>query len=74
MPGFPMHPLDRQIQAVEALSGKPVIAITINHEGLSADQTQDVCRRIERQTGRPTCDVLLQGADRIAAALIERIY
>ncbi|RMF91116.1 MAG: DUF1611 domain-containing protein, partial [Nitrospinota bacterium] len=34
-PGYPLHPLDKQIQAIELLSGKPVIAITINHEHLS---------------------------------------
>lgn len=73
MPGFRMDPLERQLAAVEVLSGRPVVAITINHEGLDAGRVPAICRQIEEQTGRPTCDVLLQGPDRIVAGLIERI-
>ncbi len=34
-PGYPLHPLGQQIQAIEMISGKPVVAITVNHENLS---------------------------------------
>ena len=33
-PGYPLHPLKKQIEVVELISGKPVVAVTINHEGL----------------------------------------
>ena len=34
-PGYPIQPLPQQIQAIEILSGKPVVAIAVNHEGLA---------------------------------------
>ena len=65
-PGYPIHPLSRQIQAIELLSGKPVVAITINHEGIEPDQIAQVCRSIQKETGLPTFDVLTQGAEGLA--------
>lgn len=64
-PGYPIQPLNIQIKAVELLSEKPVVAITINHEELTRDMIPSICREIEQQTGRPAIDVLFQGADRI---------
>jgi len=60
-PGHPLHPLERQIQAVEVLSDKRVVAVTINHEGLSPQQAREACRRIGRETGLPAMDVVLDG-------------
>jgi uncharacterized NAD-dependent epimerase/dehydratase family protein len=68
-PGYPIHPLAKQIQVVELLSGKPVIAITINHEGISPDQVPQVCRSIRSETGLPAFDVLLEGAQGLAGIL-----
>ncbi len=62
-PGYPIHPLPRQIEAIELISGKPVVAITVNHEGLSEQEVQGVCRRIEEETGLTARDVLLTGTD-----------
>jgi uncharacterized NAD-dependent epimerase/dehydratase family protein len=62
-PGYPIQPLPRQIQAVEVLSGKPVVAVAVNHEGLDDDQIPWVCRAIKMITGVPAFDVLRdQGA------------
>lgn len=69
-PGYPIQPLDIQIKAVELLSEKPVVGITINHEDLSRDTIPSICRDIEQQTGRPTVDVLLEGPDRIVHTLL----
>ncbi|MDX1764811.1 MAG: NAD-dependent epimerase/dehydratase family protein, partial [bacterium] len=68
-PGYPLHPLPRQIEAIELLSGKPVVAVTINHEGLSPEKIPGICDTIERETGRPAYDVLLNGT----AGLVETI-
>ncbi len=68
-PGYPLHPLDKQIQAIELLSGKPVVAITINHETLDKKEIPLVCQEITRATGLPACDVLLDGAEKIVDAL-----
>lgn len=69
-PGYPLHPLGRQIQAIETISGKPVVAITVNHEGIGKSEMPAVCKTIREETGLPACDVLLDGADALVAVLI----
>lgn len=68
-PGYPIHPLDRQIQVIELLSGKPVVAVTINHENLSAEETRQACDRIAASTGLPAVDVILEGAEKLLSTL-----
>ncbi len=68
-PGYPLHPIEKQIEAIELLSGKPVIAITINHENLDESEVPLVCREITKLTGLPAIDVLLDGAREIINAL-----
>jgi uncharacterized NAD-dependent epimerase/dehydratase family protein len=72
-PGYPIHPLDVQIEAIELLSGKPVIAITINHEGLRDEEIPAVCREIRDKTGLPTADVLRNGVADVIAPILERL-
>ena len=61
-PGYPIQPLPQQIQVIELLSGKPVVAVTINHEGLSVDQIPAICGAIQKEVGLPAFDVLQDGA------------
>ncbi len=68
-PGYALHPLPRQIQAIEIISGVPVVAVTVNHEGMEPDEVPEACRAIEEDTGLPTVDVLLEGADRLVEVL-----
>jgi len=69
-PGHALHPLDRQIRAVEILSDKPVIAVTVNHEGMTPDETLEACARIQRSTGVPAVDVLRDGPSRLVEAVL----
>ncbi len=69
-PGHPMHPLATQIEAVELISGRPVVAVTVNHESLTPDEARRACERIESETGLPTLDVLLDGADRLVETVV----
>jgi uncharacterized NAD-dependent epimerase/dehydratase family protein len=62
-PGYPIQPLARQIQVIEWLSGKPVAAVTINHENLRQEQIAVVCDAIEQTVGLPAFDVLTDGAE-----------
>jgi uncharacterized NAD-dependent epimerase/dehydratase family protein len=57
-PGYPIHPIEEQIRAIEIISGKKVKAITINHEGIEYDQILAECKKVEVLTGLPTYDVL----------------
>jgi uncharacterized NAD-dependent epimerase/dehydratase family protein len=65
-PGYPIQPLERQIQAVELLSGRPVVAVTVNHEGLAPEEVPAACEALARRTGLPVLDPLLEGAGRLA--------
>jgi uncharacterized NAD-dependent epimerase/dehydratase family protein len=68
-PGYPIQPLPHQIKAIETVSGKPVIAITLNHEGINPEQVPSVCRTIQQTIGLPVFDVLIEGADEPAKIL-----
>lgn len=72
-PGYPIQPLDIQIKAVELISEKPVVAVTINHENLSRDSVPSICQEIELQIARPAVDVLLEGADKIIQIFLSRL-
>ncbi len=71
-PGYPLHPVETQIRAVELLGGKPVAAITVNHEGLAPEAISAACAELARATGLPAVDVLRDGADAVVAALRAR--
>ncbi len=68
-PGFPIHPLGKQIQAIELISGQPVVAITLNHEGLDAAGLAAAKAAIAAETGLPVCDPLTEGCAPVVAAL-----
>jgi uncharacterized NAD-dependent epimerase/dehydratase family protein len=68
-PGYPLHPLKKQIEALELISGKPVVAITLNHENLSRQQLPEVCRTILADTALPACDPIFDGLDTVVQAL-----
>jgi uncharacterized NAD-dependent epimerase/dehydratase family protein len=68
-PGHALHPLGDQIRAIELISGKPVVAITVNHEGLAPEEVPAACERIREETGLPATDVLLEGGDALVEAL-----
>jgi uncharacterized NAD-dependent epimerase/dehydratase family protein len=72
-PGHRLHPLATQIQAVELVSGRPVVAITLNHEELDPDAIDGVCADIARDTGLPVFDVLRDGADGLVEVIRERM-
>lgn len=72
-PGYALHPLDKQIQAIQLISEKPVVAITINHEGLDKRNISSVCDEISRSVLLPTYDILLQGADGLADVILKKL-
>ncbi len=72
-PGYPIHPLETQIKAIELLSGKPVVAITVNHEDIAPEEIASVCETIQKQTGLPTADLLKTGSDKIINAICRHL-
>ena len=71
-PGYPIHPLARQIQAIEMISGRPVVAVTLNHEEMAPEEVPVVCDAIQKITGLPAFDPLLHGSADLVAVLMDR--
>lgn len=72
-PGYKMHSLSEQINAIQVISGKEVIAITVNHEGMSKDEIPEACKRITLETKLPAFDVLEHGAKDLVDLLMEKL-
>jgi uncharacterized NAD-dependent epimerase/dehydratase family protein len=68
-PGYPIHPLPRQIEAVRVLSDRPVAAITINHEDIPPAEISASCEAVATEVGLPAVDVLRDGAGEVVRAL-----
>lgn len=68
-PGFAIQPLAQQIAAVELISGRRVVAITVNQEEMDGHQTDAACRAIEAETGLVCCAPLRDGVDRVRDAV-----
>jgi uncharacterized NAD-dependent epimerase/dehydratase family protein len=62
-PGYKLHPLKKQISAIQTISGKKVIGITVNHEGLTDEKIIPACEQISIETGLPAFDVLKYGVE-----------
>jgi uncharacterized NAD-dependent epimerase/dehydratase family protein len=72
-PGYVMHPLDHLIKAIEFISGKKVIAITVNHEGMQSEDIPAACQQITKETGLPAFDVLHDGPDGLIKVILPHI-
>ncbi|MCJ7801490.1 MAG: DUF1611 domain-containing protein [Candidatus Marinimicrobia bacterium] len=68
-PGYKLHPIKKQIKAIETISGKKVIAITVNHEEMTKEEILPACKKITEETGLPAFDVLEYGADELVELL-----
>ncbi|MGD9200827.1 MAG: DUF1611 domain-containing protein [Chitinispirillia bacterium] len=70
-PGYKLHPLSEQIKAIETISGKKVIAITINHEGMVPEEILKECNRIEHEIGLPVMDILADKSERLISVILK---
>ncbi|MHA7058516.1 DUF1611 domain-containing protein [Aquimarina sp. M1] len=68
-PGYKLHQLKKQISAIQMISGKKVIAVTINHEGMTTEEIQPACEKISIETGLPAFDVLANGSNQLVTLL-----
>ena len=72
-PGYKLHSLPKQINAIETISGKKVIAVTVNHENMEPDEIPEACRQITLETKLPAFDVLKFGASDLVALVEEKL-
>ena len=70
-PGYPIQELKQQILAIELIAGKPVVAVTINHENIPMEKLPVVIESIEKETGLPAYDVLVNGAMELVGNLVK---
>lgn len=73
--GFPQYPMPEPAAAItiaEALSGHPVVAITINHENLTRDEVDEWKKRYADRYHKPVTDVLYDGPRPLVDAVIAR--
>lgn len=68
-PGYPIQPLGQQIEVIELLSGKPVIAITLNHENMAPHRILQICEIYHQLIKLPVVDVLYSGAEELVNLL-----
>ena len=72
-PGYRIQPLAQQIEAIELLSAKPVVAVAINHENLTDEQIPLMCDAIEQAIGLPAFDVLKDGPEGLVNLLFTHL-
>lgn len=73
--GFPQYPMPDPGPAIliaEALSGHPVVALTLNHEGLSREEVESWRKVYHDRFGKPVTDVLLDGPEPLVDAVAAR--
>ncbi len=67
--GYKLHPLTQQIEAIKVVSGRQVIAVTLNHENMTSEEILPACQQVTDQTGLPCFDVLAHGATELVSKL-----
>lgn len=72
-PGYPLHPIQEQINAIKVISGKDVIALTLNHEGLEEKDIFTACKTLSDETSLPCFDVLQYGAEDLIQLIIKHL-
>jgi uncharacterized NAD-dependent epimerase/dehydratase family protein len=71
--GYKIQPLKKQIQAIEVISDKPVIAITLNHENLKKSELTTEIKKIKDTVNLPAFDLLLQNADELCHLILSNM-
>ncbi len=72
-PGYRLHSLVEQIRAIKVVSGREVLAITLNHEGLQPEDIAGACEEVTRQTGLPCYDVLAHGSEALVKLIATKL-
>ena len=65
-PDYVIHPLHKQIKALELVSSKQVVAVTVNHENMTPAEVDKFCRQIIMDHDIPAYDVVRNGAQKLA--------
>ena len=69
-PKIPMPKLSSEIKALEVFSKSKVIAITLNHEGMTGPELVNTIQAYEINYQRPTTDVIKYGCNKLVKELL----
>jgi uncharacterized NAD-dependent epimerase/dehydratase family protein len=69
---LPNGTIDREMELIKVFSGADVMAISINHQGMTRKQVEAKIAEYEKKYGIPACDPLVDGAGKIADAIIKK--
>lgn len=70
---WPMPTVEAEIRMLEVFSTGTVVALTLNHEGMTRDEVDATVREYETTFGIPACDPLWHGVDKVVAAVRARL-
>ena len=71
-PDLSMPTIESEILLIEAISQSQVVAIALNHENLTEQETQEIIKNYEHRLQLPTTDVLTSGCQKLVRALSNR--
>ena len=73
-PHLPMGTIEREMELIRVYGGCDVVGITLSHENLAREEVERLTREYEEKYGLPVCDVLVDGPDKIADAIVKRFF
>ena len=71
---LPNGTIDREMELIRVYAGCDVIAMAVSHENMTRKGVLRKISQYEKRYGIPACDPLVDGADKIADAIIERYF
>jgi uncharacterized NAD-dependent epimerase/dehydratase family protein len=71
---LPASTIDEEMELIRVYAGCDVIALAVSHENMTRKEVLRKIAEYERRYGIPACDPLVDGADKIADAIIERYF
>ena len=71
---LPNGTIDQEMELIRVYAGCDVIAISINHQGMTRKQVERKIAEYEKKYGIPACDPLVDGAGKIADAIVKRFF
>ena len=69
---LPNGTIDRELELIRCYAKCDIVAITVNHEQMTREQVEQVCADYEQRYGVPACDVLVDGPEKVADAIVDR--
>ncbi len=74
VPHLPVGTVERESELIKVFGGCDLIGITLNPESMTREEVVKTIAEYEQKYELPTCDVLVDGPDKIADAIVKRFF